>query len=376
MALRATSSSAVASLIQSSNFYGSFTRWKVAKARGAANPARILVLGDSNVTNAGGGDSGSFLLVNALTSSWAQQLARLAGYKVDSFYGEGNCGANVVTPAQYDPRIVLGTGWTYFTSPTILGGRMVYTATHPNTNLLTFTPVGAFDSFDCILPIVTGTIGVWVDGTQVATVNTAALTPIVGGIGKVTYTVTRGTHTIGFSNPDITNFTYVSGVQCHDSTNAAPELIQASWFGAVAANFTANANAWEQLNGVQAVKADYSIVPIIENDSSSGTALATYQAAMETTIANLAATSDGCICASFASNNAASLNGDFDTRAQMLKNLARSYGWSYFDMRDVYGYSWAKATTNGYVYDTSHPNRAGYTAMVTKLYAFLTASGL
>lgn len=362
---------------QSNSIVGSFTRWQAAKARGAANPARFMVLADSNGTGAGAGDSGAELLVNASTNSWPRQFARLAGFRDDGFYGDGNVpSAGAVTAAQYDPRIGFGAGWADFNQTTILGGRMLYSLNGSNNALLTFTPINPFDSFKITYPTLpSGTTlnRVFVDGTQVGSYNEGTG---ASGIGHFSFNVARGTHTIGIDNSAVTTSGYVSAIQTYDSTSAAPILIHATWYGAIASNFLTAANGWESLFGIQDVAADYTILPIITNDSSAGTALATYQAAMETLVSTLAATSDGCICVSFASNNAPSLNGDFDARAQMLRNLARSYGWSFFDMRDVYGYSWAKATANGFVYDTSHPNRAGYTAMTAKLYAFLTAAGL
>ncbi|RKL14084.1 hypothetical protein BFJ72_g15390, partial [Fusarium proliferatum] len=89
---------------------GSTAKWQAAKARGATNPARLAIVGDSNVAGQGSG-TGADGLVGAATTSLARRFMVKKGVRTDSFFGEQNVTLANTGLASYDPRITLGTGW-------------------------------------------------------------------------------------------------------------------------------------------------------------------------------------------------------------------------------------------------------------------------
>lgn len=138
-------------------------------------------------------------------------------------------------------------------------------------------------------------------------------------------------------------------------------------------------SAWDNLPGMLYYAPDLSIVYCTINDSQTAVALSTYQVNMESIVSQLNATSDGCLVMGFpfgTGTNTNATNVDYDSRAQMLRNLARSYNWSFVDVRDAVGYSWGRANAQSLAYDNSHPNLAGHNLIGAQLYNFLSSIGL
>ena len=95
---------------------GDMTKWKAAKARGAANPARFMSTGDSNFTGTGSG-TGTNNMVGAALTGMARQFANLQGFRIDSAFGNQNATGGGVTLPQYDARITQGAGCLLSTTP-------------------------------------------------------------------------------------------------------------------------------------------------------------------------------------------------------------------------------------------------------------------
>lgn len=356
---------------------GSLTRWQAAKARGAANKARALILGDSNQTGAGAGTSGTENLAGAFQLSMAKQFADLAGWRTDSVCGDaGIANAGGISYAVYDPRVTLGTGWApSATVGTSLGNRM-FTSNASNTNRIGFTFIGAIDSIRITHATASTNnqaMRVFLDGTQIGTLSNT------GGTQTLTtesFSFASGIHLVEIDCSGGSGAGYLNRIQGRDSTSTAPECTIGAWYGGTSTNLVNNTTAYDSLPMITELAPDWVQLQCTINDSSTGTALATYYTQMETIIATCAATADGCLEVGFPYSGAGATNGDYDSRATFMRDLARSYGWSFLDLRDTFGYSYTRATAKGLVFDTAHPNPTGHTAAAAARWALLGAAGL
>lgn len=350
---------------------GSLAKWAAAKARGAANPARLAFVGDSNVAGQGTG-TGTNGLTGAAATCMARKFATLAGFQIESFFGEQNVLGAGGTVVGYDPRIALGSGWAGDTAPNLFGGRFMKSAAAPSGRL-TFSPASAFSKFRIWHPI--SSVGntattVYVDGVLVDTFSEAGS----NAFASKDYAVSAGTHVIGVGG-GATGNVFVAGIEATDGSSA-PVMLAGGWSGAKVADINGAADPWSYRNSLVAMAPDFTIVYCTINDANSKTAGNTYYSALEAFVKAVSLTSGGCLCLGFPANTAATNDSYYDALATSLKNLAADYGWFFYDSRRAFGRSFARATDRGYVYDAMHPNKAGSDAMASDLYAFLSAAGL
>jgi hypothetical protein len=365
-------SSSTASSSDITAFTGGFAKWQAAKARGSANPARFAFIGDSNVAGEGSGTS-TRGLTGAVKTSLARKFAVLGGYQTDSFFGEQNVTfAPSVALGAYDDRITLGSGWAPDSSVSgIFGGRFLL-ASGGSSGRLSFAPTGAFNRFRVWYPTLSGlnsSVGVYVDNVLVGTLNQNG----AAGFTFAEYSVTSGVHTISIG-VGATGSGYVAGIETFSGAST-PVFLQGGYCAAVAADLDATGNPWNGKPGTLAIAPDYAAIYCTINDARL-TGASSYYASMEDLVAALAPTVDGCLCVGYPYNAVGATDGTYDKFAQLLKNMAADYGWSYFDGRRVYGRSYVKATAKAYTYDAYHPNAAGANAFAADLYAFLNAAGL
>lgn len=351
---------------------GSLVKWNAAKARGAANPARFAFLGDSNVAGQGSG-SGTANLTGAALTSMARKFAALAGFNTASFFGDQNTALIPVAANVYDSRLALGTGWAAdSTASGIFGGRFFKSVAGPSGRL-GFAPGVSFTKFRLWYPTLSGlntAVTVYVDGTLVDTFSQDGTTAFL----YKDYTVSAGTHTIEIG-AGATGSAFVAGIETFDGATT-PKLLQGGWCGAKAADLNSAANPWNNRPGLVTLAPDFSLVYCTINDATGGTAGDAYYTNIEGLVAALSAVSDGCLCVGYPANNAAVLNGGYESFARILKAIAADYGWFFYDCRRDLGRSYARATAKGYVYDTVHPNLAGHNAVAAGLYSFLSGAGL
>ncbi|KPU96679.1 hypothetical protein APR50_23095 [Variovorax paradoxus] len=349
---------------------GNMSKWTVAKARGASSPARLAFCGDSNVAGQGTG-AGTNGLTGAASTCMARKLATLAGFQVESFFGEQNVLGAGGTVVGYDSRITLGSGWAGDTAPNVFGGRFMKSTAAP-AGRLTFSPAAAFSKFRIWHPI--SSVGntattVYVDGSLVDTFSEAGSNAFT----SKDYTVSAGTHVIGVGG-GATGNVFVAGIETFDGSSA-PVMLAGGWSGAKVADINGTSDPWSYRNSLAAMAPDFTIVYCTINDANSKTAGNTYYAALEAFVKAISLTSGGCLCLGFPASAAATNDSYYDALAASLRNLAADYGWFFYDSRRVFGRSFARATDKGYAYDNLHPNATGSDAMATDLYGLLRAAG-
>ena len=339
-------------------------KWQaaVSAARNAVRPAKLVFFGDSNIVGEGTG-TGSLALINARPNSMPQIATAKINSKIskatsDSFFGDQNVAqAAALTVAQYDTRLVLGTGWQSDASPSSVGGAFLVAPVASTTDLV-FSPPDAFDRFTVFYPVTptaSTALTAKVDAVSVGTINQA----LANGYTSTTYSVALGTHTIGFANT-VALKAYIGGLYCWNS--AAPGIVtmQCSSCGGAASFFSGAINPWDNLPALGSLAPDLTIVYCTINDSVAGTAVATYQAQMDAIVAKAVATGDALIVGAFPANTAGTTNGLLDSYMGALNSIGAKYAVRVMDLRTTMGANWTIANSRGYVFDNNHPNTGGH----------------
>ncbi|WP_312252712.1 SGNH/GDSL hydrolase family protein [Stenotrophomonas sp.] len=348
---------------------GSLAKWNAAKARGSANPARLAIVGDSNVAGYGSG-AGTGGLEGAVSTSLARRLLTKKGMRFASFFGDQNAASTPVSLPAYDPRITLGTGWAPDgTDSQIYGGRFIKGTATPSGRLR-FSPSGSVTRFRVWYPTLGGLnqqVGVYIDGTLVDTINQDA----PASLASKEYNVTAGTHYIEFGATG-TGDSFVGGVETFDGT-ATPVGLVGGYSGARAADLAMSTEPWQHDPMLRALKPDFTVVICTINDTTATTDPGAWYASMEKVVKGAALTSDGCLCVGFVPNNNAALGSiyGYDNKMLALRSLAADYGWHFFDLRLAVGHSWQRQNDRGFTYDNLHPNALGAEAIAEALHAFL-----
>ncbi|EKT4090803.1 SGNH/GDSL hydrolase family protein [Stenotrophomonas maltophilia] len=348
---------------------GSLSKWNAAKARGATNPARLAIIGDSNVAGygSGGGASG---LEGAVSTGLARRLLTKKGVRSDCFFGDQNIASTSVSLPVYDPRISLGAGWAPDgTDSQVFGGRHIKGAATP-AGRLRFSPSGSVNKFRVWYPTLTGLnqqVGVYIDGSLVDTINQNATASLV----SKDYTVASGTHYIEFGATGAGD-AFITGVETFDGT-ATPVALVGGYCGCRVADLAASAQPWNHDPMLQIIKPDFTVVICTINDTTAGTDPGAWYANMEKVVKGAAVTSDGCLCVGFVPSKNAALGGiySYDSKMLALRSLAADYGWHFFDLRLAVGHSWARQSDRGFAFDSVHPNALGAEAIAEALHTFL-----
>lgn len=339
-----------------STFRTALNRVKAATGRG-----KIVVIGDSTSMGAGAGTSGTTNLNGAAQKSWPQGLQRFIAapnyLSANSWWGtQGYDSAAGITLTGYDTRLAQGANW----APNLatLGGKVIRYAPGAVNNF-SFTPTYAFDTI--IVYMLknngNGTATINIDGgASLGTINTNS-----GGAllwATQTFTVAKAIHTINIvPNNDAQMF--FGGILCYDSTVPAIDVIQTAVYGSTASVFTPNVNVYDQIPTLKFIAPDLTIIDLTINDSNAGTALATYQANLQTIITAAKVSGDVLLMVGPPSNTAAATNGTLDTYIAVLRALAEINVCSIVDMKQLWGSYAAIQATYPYL-DTLHPQTGGY----------------
>jgi lysophospholipase L1-like esterase len=353
---------------------GDFSKWTAAKARGASSPARFAILGDSNVAAEGAG-SGASALNGAWPLGFAQSFAGLASFYSNSFFGD----QNVVTSASmslptYDARMTTPSGWTVDTGAgnASIGGRMI-TAPGGTSGKLKFTPTHNLTKFRFWYPTNAGlntAITVSIDGSLVDTFSEAASDSLT----HRDYSVASGSHYIEIG-VGATNTGYVVGVETFNGSST-PTFHQLGHCGMKSSDLNNTSAPWRVLSALTTLAYDYLVLYLTINDIASATALNTYYTNIQSSVAALSPTTNGCLLVCYPVNAAGSTNGYADQMAKLLRGLATDYNWSYYDLRSALGHSNTKVNALGWRWDDFHPNGSGHSEIASVLFGFLSANGL
>jgi lysophospholipase L1-like esterase len=337
--------------------------WIAAKARGGSNPARHMILGDSNIAGVGAG-TGTANSVGARPLSMGVLMGQALGQNVQAWFCEQRQTAvNGVTLPQYDPRIAInGTGITV-SANTSFGGNLLQIATAA-TGTLDFTPTITFDTI--LIPYwrtPASGLGftVKLNGTQVYDLSQNG----AEGFAVAAVPVTRGTGTITLGS-HATSSGYVNGLIVYDSTAAnTPIALIGGYCGGKAADFANTATTFANLNAAKSLIPDFTSIYCTVNDINVPTATDAYRASLETVISNLSVTSTGALYVGYPTTAVSITDGTLDKYAAALRSLAGDYGWGFADSREIFGGSNARTNVLGYKFDASHPNAAGHAAWAT-----------
>ncbi len=242
-------------------------------------PPLILFRGDS--TSAGTYISAGVTHTDGRKNSLVSQLAKIFtanGFPAqhESFLS-GRVGAVMADFTAYDPRVTIGAGWTAAYDP--VGGQRFGNST--TTNPIAFTPVAPFDNFTVLYPAAPGqgTSTVNIDGgASLGTINAN----VTAALGKTTYTVALGVHTINFARA--TGSSSLIGVLPWNSAERKTLLVNAAAGGEQVANAVSDPYAWANLRGAIALAPVLTVISYGINDLIAGRTVAAIGADLQTLI--------------------------------------------------------------------------------------------
>jgi hypothetical protein len=349
-------------------FYGTFAKWTAAKARGAGAPARALFSGDSNVAGEGATGVGG-AAANGFLHGFARGFAEDMGWLTGSIYGNQNVG-NMAAFESYNQTVSHTGGWGVGTGGADIIGGTFLTSSSGGGGYLEWTPDEEFANLKIVYPTnpgLNGALTLTIDGVLIDTFNQN----VAAGIAVEDYAVTggMGTHTVrvGCSG---SGDAYFNALEISDDIGT-PVYVQGGWSGGKAADFAKVTAAWSSLNELAALDFDYVLHYCTINDADAGTAGQDYYKGIEALVAKASETADGCLIMGYPLDDDNTLNGYYNSQATMLRNIARDYGWSFFDSRRVFGRSYLKCQALGYAYDRAHPDADGHGALQAALTEFL-----
>lgn len=333
-------------------------RAAVGNVRGAVSRGKLVFMGDSTTAGYGAGTGGTGMLNAARARCFPVRTAQILdrGFvetNADTIWGSQNYDS-LVTYNAYDPRVVLGTGWSMAGGGTL--GDNFFRFTGGATGTLAFTPTLSFDKIEVWYYRASGqgSFTVNVDGgASLGTVDTDGAT----GFVSTTLTCSAATHTINL-NAQADGDIYIGGVVPYLSTETGIDVIVAGWSGAFAATMD-DAGAFGPLTALRALAPACTVINLTINDSNAGTDLAAYTAAMELIIAAAQESGDVILMVGPPSNTAAATNGQLDDYIAVLNTLALRYGCVVVDLKERWGSYDAVQSYFPYV-DTLHPRAAAY----------------
>jgi hypothetical protein len=354
------------SLANGNSFLGDLDLWQTALARGASAPAKALFVSDS--TGMGTGDGGTTLA----TGGWARRFATLMGWQDGSFIGDASL-ADIGALETWNPLISHTGGWTCSSGAQQLGGNFLATQPSGGSGHLTWAPTQAFDTLRFWYPTVSGlntAVTVTVDGTLITTLSQSGSSAWayydVTGLSLTTHTVEIGATGSGDA--------YIGGFEIFDTTSGDPVYIQASATGLRGTNLGETGDGYSNANAIDTMDPDLLLINLTINDLANNSARDVYWDRLEITLNKAKATASIVLCYGYPWNGYPQIDGTGNLYQGLLQNLAKQYGGSYVDFRDVLGFSNGMANNRSYRTDDYHPNAAGHAAMAQYLQDVLGAS--
>lgn len=311
-------------------------------------PIKIMVIGDSNSVGQGktGGNTGCRAI------SWPKLLATRYGWRDGMAFGNGLSAS--------DPRLTYD-GW-FSNIKTCLGGAW---QSNNGGEDLEFAPGIACDSVTVTGIAVFGAGGtstVYVDGVSAGTITHD--TSINGGnaLPQITWTGTRGVHTIRVSNNGV-GTCWINSIQTFDSQSTVPDLYHCGVADANMGDLNADGQPYDNRKHLRQIRPDLVILAATINDLDDGASVAAITAGMDLVRRNVRENGGELmgICG-WATNRPGVTKANLDLLLAHLLTLSEEDGTACIDNRGALGYTYA--TTNpAYVADDWHLNTAGYAAM-------------
>ena len=348
-------------------------RAKLAGVRNKTGRARIILLGDSTTAGAGAGTGGTLNYNGAFAKNYPRDFASLlAGYiptSDNSFFGDQT--NNSVGYGAYDTRVTLGTGWS--TTQLSFAGQMFKFTSGGGAGTLAFTPAGQIDTITVyyLQQSGSGSLTVNVDGgASLGTINQNG----TGSLKTVTYTVTKGNHTVNLV-PNNDAAVWIQGVVTYDSTTSAVDLIQGGSSGATAASFSSTSFIWNPIAVLGELAPDLTVICLTINDSNTpSTPIATYTTQMQAIITQALTTGDVILMVGAPSNTTQATDGTLAQYIAVLHQLAITNNVGLIDLAARWK-SWAFTNPLMPYFDSKHPGQNGYWDIATTVYGAVTGGG-
>lgn len=345
--------------------------WKAVVQAAGTTVKKVGCIGDSTTTGIGAAS----LSLGLKAESGPVQLAALMNSasipaEIDSYCGNGRTDGTIANYKTFDPRMTSTAAWNAGTDGTYgAGGKFFGSATA--SSKLTFTPGSDFDTLELyyLEPVSGRTILVDVGGATIATIgnsgftaNTPMRTTIAAGGTVSVAQITSGAAT-GINHLGIRTYTASAG---------KIGLISFGLAGTKTAEWTSTAQIYFPLAWLPKLSLDAAFINLTINDENAGTALATYSSQLQTMITALKTTGTVCLVVGAPTNNGATLVQQMVYWNKCVE-LAIANNIPVLNLYYYFG-SWANANAQGWMFDVSHPNTAGYAVWAQAYLEFLQAA--
>ncbi len=343
-----------------------FTKWKAAAARvrSASGRGKVVCIGDSTMNGSGGGDSGAH--DNKYANNWPNKTAQgLSGLGLTAIC-EGIIGFGNLLIGQINGPPPAKAGFTapsaWAVTSTTMGGQYMQNAS--NATPAVYTPQINVDSFELIdlTASTAGSLNYNIDGgsdtTLVQTGSDSSRKTVInaGSVGSHTLNMTR-----------VSGTAIVCGARAWDSTMPAVDFYNMGWGGSTAASWISNTRNFFPLatTTTQCADADLVMIDLTINNCVANTAEATYKANMQTII-DLAKAGGASVLLVTGNpiNPTSASQAQQDIFKQYYKDLAVTNSLPMVDQYALYT-DYATLSGLGYMFDSLHPNKAGYANFAT-----------
>lgn len=337
------------------------TRAALGRVKAGNGNARIFFIGDSTTegTGANGASTGDLK-----TNSFPGEISRyLNSSGINSHFNSFMCASNG-NITSHDTRVTVGSGWTQGVAQA-LGGQ-TFTA-NSTTASITFTPAVNCDTFNFfgIKTAGAGTIAYNLNG------STNTLQSLAGtGLILNTLTTSLGVNTANV-NWSSGGSIFFQGIEAYDSSKKWVSVLNCGWNGSASGSWSSESTVFGYAAAMLFMSPDLVIINIGINDWTPGTALATYQANIQTLITQAqAGGADVVLCTPNPTGGTATAATQLPY-VNVLYSLAVSNNILLVDLWNRFG-TYTLSNTNGMMFDTLHPNGTGYADIAQAIFNGIT----
>lgn len=355
------------------NFKPSNTRrLRAAKARvlGGIGNASLAIIGDSTSAGTGTGGGGSPGLTDARKSTPARRLAKLINasgitcQEVGVFGSAGMAGSYAV----YDPRVVLGTGWS--TASTGPGG--AYYSNTTTTDPLAISPTESFDRIEYYYLRNSGYATFTVDVDGGAAIETINANAGPSAVIKRVVNCALGTHTINFRRTGTGGTLGLVGITWYRGDTPVLDLWNMGISGATIGTFADTTQFWRPALAIPSMAPSAVYIDLGINNWGAQTDPASFAASYQDVINAHKVASDVILVSPVPQAVAANSLATQMVYVDIIDGLARSNDLPYIDLRAYFESQEIQQALGAY-YDPTHPNGLG-AAEKAMIYHLATSS--
>ena len=344
-------------------------RRKLADVGSGASEAIIGIIGDSHNAGVGSGDSGTYLLGNSFnftpSAIMGRKLAAAFGLPVneDGFWGWRGVYSNVALNV-WDPRWAITGTWVATSAASeSLGGGALRASTDGAT--ATYTADRAWDKAEIwVQQNVGGT------GTVVASATGASSIPLTmsGASPLLTkFTLTKSAVDLNplviTATVQMSNYVGIAAINFINTKQPAVRIQNHAFSGSKMSDHIISARAYSSFNAYQTagLSADLLLVELFHNSiKGEAQTMANWLANWDTFLAAMkTANRDIVVYIGFPGNFSWATDGTMDAWVGALKAKLDALSINLYDLRGIFGSSWAAAQTAGLTYDADHFNKRG-----------------